>query len=76
MAFRVTEPIISGGNVQEGMSWYGWVHVSIDENLNMTLLEDGINLTGGAVTVGVTPEPSSALLLLVGGALLVLKRRG
>ena len=75
MAFRVTEPIIRGEDVLEGMSWYGWAHVSIDDDLRMTLLGADINLTGGAVTVGgTTPEPSSALLLLVGGALLALRR--
>ena len=75
MAFKVSEVLKDSSGYSEGQSWYGWVHVSVDENLEMTLLEDGINLTGGEVTVGVTPEPSSALLLLVGGALLVLRRR-
>ena len=62
-------------NYVPGQTWYGWVHVSIDENLEMTLLGDGINLYGGAVTVGATPEPVSGLLLLVGALLLALRRR-
>ena len=34
----------------------------------MTLLGEGINLYGGGVVVGAIPEPSGALLLLLGGA--------
>ena len=75
MAFKVSEVLKDSSGYFEGQTWYGWVHVSLDDNLNMTLLGEGINLTGGAVTVGSTPEPSAALLLLVGGALLALKRR-
>ena len=74
VAFKVSEVLKDVSGYSEGQTWYGWVHVSVDENLEMSLLEDGINLTGGAVTVGATPEPSSALLLLVGGALLALRR--
>ena len=75
MAFKVSEVLLENHEYVEGHTWYGWVHVSLDDNLNMTLLGEGINLSGGAVTVGTTPEPSSALLLLVGGALLTLRRR-
>ena len=79
MAFKVSEVIWDGVEHEyvAGQTWYGWVHVSIDEKLEMTLLGDGINLYGGAVTVGegAIPEPVSGLLLLVGGALLVLRRR-
>ena len=76
IAFKMTEPIISGNDVLEGQSWYGWVHVSVDEtDLKMTLLGSGINLEGGAVTVGAIPEPCDGVLLLVGGALLALRRR-
>ena len=74
MAFKVSEVLIENNDYVAGQTWYGWVHVSVDENLEMTLLGDGINLYGGAVVVGETPEPSSGLLLLVGGALLALRR--
>ena len=75
MAFKVSEVLKDSSGYYAGETWYGWVHVSIDEDLKMTLLGDGINLYGGAVTVGATPEPTSGLLLLVGGALLALRRR-
>ena len=78
MAFKVSEVLIDDNyDYSPGQTWYGWVHVSIDENLEMTLLGDGINLDGGAVTVGygATPEPTSGVLLLLGGALLALRRR-
>jgi len=77
MAFKVSEVIWDGSDYVAGETWYGWVHASIAENLEMTLLGDGINLNGGLVMVGegATPEPASGLLLLVGGALLALRRR-
>lgn len=78
MVFKASEVLLEDREYVAGQSWYGWVHVSIDENLDMTLLEDGINLDGGPVVVGggdfAIPEPSSALLLLVGGAMLALMR--
>jgi len=76
MAFKVSEVLVENHDYVPGQTWYGWVHVSIDEKLEMTLLGDGINLDGGAVTVGygATPEPASGVLLLLGGALLALRR--
>ena len=75
MAFKVSEVLLENNEYVEGHTWYGWVHVSVDDDLRMTLLGADINLSGGAATVGAIPEPSSALLLLVGGALLGLRRK-
>ena len=74
MAFKVSEVLLGSTDYEEGMSWYGWVHVSIDENLEMTLLGADINLYGGAVMVGAIPEPSGGMLLLIGVAVLGLRR--
>ena len=75
MAFKVSEVLLGSTDYEEGMSWYGWVHVSVDENLQMTLLDEGINLYGGAVMVGMgIPEPSGGMLLLIGVAVLGLRR--
>ena len=59
-AGRFMKPISNGGDF-EGIS---------------KAFTDGINLDGGAVTVGygATPEPASGVLLLLGGALLALRR--
>lgn len=75
MAFKVSEVLKDSTGYVEGMSWYGWVHVSMDENLEMTLLGADINLYGGAVIVGAIPEPSDGMLLLIGAAALGLRRR-
>ena len=76
MAFKVSEVIfVSGVGYEEGETWYGWVHVSVDDELNMTLLGEGINLYGGPVVVGAIPEPSAGVLLLLGLAGLALRRR-
>ena len=75
MAFKVSEVLIENHEYVAGQTWYGWVHVSIGEDLDMKLLGEGINLYGGAVTIGATPEPASGLLLLFGATLLALRRR-
>ena len=67
----------TGDNAYDGIDRFGWYHVSVDDNLEMTLLDSGIGLYGESVVVGVgpTPEPSSAMLLLFGLAALGLRRK-
>ena len=75
MAFKISEVLVGDTDYVEGMSWYGWVHVAVGDNLQMTLLDAGINLYGGAVTVGMgIPEPSGGMLFLLGVAALGLRR--
>lgn len=72
LAFKVDE-----SDLENGRNWYGWVHLSIGPDSRMSLLDTGINLDGGPVVVGVvTPEPSAALLVVLGLGLLGLRRRG
>lgn len=54
---------------------YGWVQFHQDSDGNVSFVTSALDLTGEGVVVGATPEPSSVLLLLVGGALLALRRR-
>ena len=76
MVFKVSEVLSDSTGYVEGMSWYGWAHVSVDANLDMTLLGADINLQGGAITVGAgIPEPSGGVLFLLGAVALALRRR-
>ena len=76
MAFKACESVfVTGVGDVPGEAWYGWVHVSVGDNLEMTLLDEGINLYGGPLVVGAIPEPSAGALLLLGLAALVLRRR-
>ena len=54
---------------------YGWAEVALDENGVLYAVNSMTDLTGASVIVGDIPEPSSALLLLLGAAALSLRRR-
>ena len=60
---------------------YGWVALSEDAYGNPVAISSAIDLDGGPMIVGggawegATPEPVSGILLLLGGALLALRRR-
>ena len=60
---------------------YGWVEIVVASDGRISLGRSAIDLDGGPMIVGggawegATPEPVSGLLLLLGGALLALRRR-
>ena len=54
---------------------YGWVQFHREPDGQVSLVTSALDLTGNGIVVGVTPEPSAVLLLLVGCALLALRRQ-
>ena len=60
---------------------YGWVEIVVASDGRISLGRSALDLDGGPMIVGggawegATPEPASGLLLLLGGALLALRRR-
>ena len=68
--------MVTGSFTSDGLDRFGWCHVSLDENLKMSLLDVGIGFNGEPVIVGVgpIPEPSGCLLMVMGIAALGLRR--
>ena len=70
--------IISGWNIDGGNPYFGWVGLNVNQG-EVTLLGSYVDLDRNPVIAGryesLIPEPSSARLLLVGGALRALRRR-
>ena len=54
---------------------YGWAHVSVNGDMSLSLLGSAMSLDGSPLVVGAIPEPSAGVLLLLGLAGLVLRRR-
>ena len=61
----------------EGFSqiWlYGWLEVAVD-GTELSVVNSAIGLNGQSMTVGLIPEPTTTMLLLLGLASLALRRR-
>lgn len=54
---------------------YGWVELGLDEDGKLTAFRSAWDMDGDPIRVGDIPEPSAALLLLMDGAMLALRRR-
>lgn len=56
---------------------YGWFHLSIDDAMNVSLLDSGVGLYGESVLVGIgpIPEPAAGTLFILGAITLLLRRR-
>ena len=75
---RPDSSTVSGYNFDLDNPYFGWVELNVNRG-EVSLLGSYVDLDHNPVIAGqyesVIPEPSSGLLLLVGGALLALRRR-
>ncbi len=62
-------------NVPNPDCLYGWAHLNVDATGEVNLLGSAIGLDGQSMVVGAIPEPSSAMLLILGLCVLGLRRR-
>ena len=56
-------------------SRWGWLELQVTQDGDVVLRRDAFSWDRDPFVVGVSPEPASGLLLLVGGALLALRRQ-
>ena len=57
--------------------WYGWVNLAVNADGALDVIGSDVTVYGDPLTVGggTTPEPSSGLLLLLGTAMLAVRRK-
>ena len=79
LAFQVFELVEDIGGISRGEAYYGWVEFCVSDTAEVMLLASAVDLGGGAMLVGggsaATPKPSAGMLLLIGFAVLPLRRR-
>ena len=56
------------------LTWYGWMELQLNEEGLLVMKNNASEEAFKSIVVGGTPEPSCALLFLVGCAALMLKR--
>ena len=61
--------------IVDDADYYGWLAIDVDKDGMLTLSHSVLSDTEGILVVGAIPEPSSAVLMLVGLAWLALRRR-
>lgn len=61
--------------IDPNMQYYGWMELYLSSDNVLSIRNSAVDINGSSIIVGAIPEPSSALLLLLGCAGLALKRR-
>ena len=63
-------------HINPNEQYYGWMELYLSSDNVLSIRNSAIDISGDSIVVGAIPEPSSAMLLLLGIAGLALRRRG
>ena len=62
-------------HINPNEQYYGWMELYLSSDNILSIRNSAIDISGDSIVVGAIPEPSSAILLFVGCAMLILRRK-